>query len=268
MYDKYIVFAKSVAYQAGDIMRAYFNGDMGVELKSDETIVTRADKEINQMVIDRVSQEFPEHSVDGEEASSQGGLDGLWVCDPIDGTNPYAARLAVSVFSLAFVKDGEPLVGVIYDPFTDRMFWATKGGGAFINDQPTRVSQAGLERSSRVNYDQWSDSDYDVLTPLAKLSRETGVYLLSPGSATHMAALVAQGDFVASVFPGTEGKHVDIAAAKVIVEEAGGKVTDLFGNEQRYDRSINGAIVSNGLVHESLVELCSNQANKGKQEDI
>ena len=93
------------------------------------------------------------------------------------------------------------------------------------------------------------------MTPLSKLSAETNTYMVSPGSTTHMAAMVAQGDFVASIFPGTKGKNVDIAAAKVIVEEAGGKVTDLFGEEQRYDRDIRGAIVSNGVVHDELVEI-------------
>jgi len=67
------------------------------------------------------------------------------------------------------------------------------------------------------------------------------------------AACVANGDFVLAIYPGTKHKNCDIAAAKIIVEEAGGKVTDLFGNEQRYDGDINGAIISNGIVHEEAV---------------
>ena len=68
---------------------------------------------------------------------------------------------------------------------------------------------------------------------------------------------VASGEFNVAIFPGTKHKNCDIAAAKVIVEEAGGKVTDLFGNEQRYDRDINGAIISNNIVHKEVVDAIS-----------
>ena len=66
---------------------------------------------------------------------------------------------------------------------------------------------------------------------------------------------IASGDFTMAIFPGTKHKNCDIAAAKVIVEEAGGKVTDLFGNEQRYDKSINGAVISNGKIHKEVIDL-------------
>ena len=68
---------------------------------------------------------------------------------------------------------------------------------------------------------------------------------------------VANGDFNLAIFPGTKHKNCDIAAAKVIVEEAGGKVTDLFGNEQKYDRDINGAVISNGIVHDEVIAALS-----------
>lgn len=251
--QRYLEFAKAVAYEGGEMMRQYFGKNPESEFKGDDTIVTIADKEINDMVIDRVRVAFPGHAIDGEEASYAQDTKHVWVCDPIDGTNPFAMTVAVSVFSLAYVYDGEPLVGVIYDPFADRLFWAAKGGGAYINDTKTHVSSLNLEPRATLNVDWSPKSEHDVVTPLVELSKRTGCYLLSPGSAAHAAALVAQGGFVASVFPGMRGKNVDIAAAKVIVEEAGGKVTDLFGEEQRYDRDIRGAIVSNGVVHEEIV---------------
>ena len=90
---------------------------------------------------------------------------------------------------------------------------------------------------------------YDVLRALDRQN-----YFVSLGSAVHACMCVASGDFAFSIFPGTTGKNYDIAAAKVIVGEAGGRVTDLFGHEQRYDQDINGAIISNGRVHGELVE--------------
>ncbi len=255
MYDEHLVFAKSVALEAGEVMLKYFGTVMDNEQKEDDTIVTVADKEINTMVINRVNEIYSDHAVIGEEESRHKDTKHAWVCDPIDGTNPFAMSLAVSVFSLAYVYDGEPLVGVIYDPFAKRLFWACKGGGAYVNDEPLSVSTDNFIPGARVNFDWWAKAEFDILPKLTQLSKDTGVYLLSPGSTTHMAALVAQGDFVASIFCGTKGKCMDIAAAKVIVEEAGGKVTDMYGHDQRYDGDINGAIVSNGVVHEQLVNL-------------
>lgn len=78
------------------------------------------------------------------------------------------------------------------------------------------------------------------------------------GSITRASCCVATGDYSLTIFTGTEHKHCDIAAVKVIVEEAGGKVTDLFGNEQRYDQSIKGALISNGVVHDEVVNVIKN----------
>jgi fructose-1,6-bisphosphatase/inositol monophosphatase family enzyme len=124
------------------------------------------------------------------------------------------------------------------------------------------VSTSGFGGKARMNFDWWPNAPYDILAPLKKLSEEQNVYLLSPGSTTHMAALVAEGEFLASVFAGTKGKNVDIAAAKVIVEEAGGKVTDLFGADQRYDGDIRGAIVSNGRIHDDVVRYLAHELQK------
>ena len=79
---------------------------------------------------------------------------------------------------------------------------------------------------------------------------------------------VANGDFNLAIFPGTTHKNCDIAAAKVIVEEAGGKVTDLFGNEQRYDQSINGAVISNSVVHDEAITALKNNLKDLKNEII
>lgn len=262
--NQYLEFAKSLAYEAGSIMKKYFGQNPDSKLKEDATIVTIADTEVNSMVIARVQASYPDHAVDGEEESDLKESDHVWVCDPIDGTNPYAMQLPISVFSLALVVDGKPIVGVIYDPFCDKLYSAAVGKGAQMNDEPLHVSTQGFGAKARVNVDWWPDAEYDILTQMRDMSLREHVYLLSPGSTTHMAALVAEGQFVASVFPGTKGKNVDIAAAKVIVEEAGGKVTDLFGNEQRYDGDLKGALVSNGVVHDAILEYLKPAVEKGE----
>lgn len=235
-------------------MLTHFHSDVAHREKDDKTIVTIADEEINQLVIDEVEKAYPEHSVFGEEASNDKKHTYAWVCDPIDGTVPYAKGLPVSVFSLALVKDGTPLVGVVYDPFMKRLYSAIKDAGAFLNDAPISVSNTGLERHAIINVEWWPEAEYDIDTACHKISLHTKAYVLHLGTVIDAACYVAAGRYEACVFAGTKGKNVDIAAVKVIVEEAGGKVTDLFGNEQRYDGDIKGAIVSNGVVHDQLVQ--------------
>lgn len=249
----YLEFSKSLAYKAGEIMLKHFHVDVETRTKADKSIVTVADEEINQIVIDEIGLKYPTHSVFGEEASINKQSELIWVCDPIDGTIPYAKGIPVSVFSLALVENGTPVVGVVYDPFTKKMYNAVKGGGAYLNDVPISVSALELAQGSTINCEWWSTAPYDVSSVMHDLSLETSVYVMNIGCIINSACLVASGQLVASVYPGTNGKNVDIAAVKVIVEEAGGIVTDIHGLEQRYDTDIDGAIISNKIVHEKLV---------------
>lgn len=251
-YKIYLDFAKDIANEAGKIMKKYFFKKDISSYKGDKTIVTLADKKINSYLIKRVKEEFPTHSVDGEEEQF-GNSSYVWVCDPVDGTAMYARHIPVAVFSLALVIDGVSTIGVIYDPFTDNMYTAIKGKGAYQNNEKISVNDYTLEDMRSVShYDLWPEADYDISSVVQELGRKT--YFIGLGSIIRACTCVASGEFSLAIFPGTTHKNCDIAATKVIVEEAGGKVTDLFGNEQRYDRSINGAVISNGKVHDEVVE--------------
>lgn len=253
MEKEYLKFAKEIAYKAGKIMMKYFKEDNGASYKFDQTIVTKADREINEYLIKRVKEEFPTHSVDGEEEKF-GKSNHIWVCDPVDGTAMYARHIPVAVFSLALVIDGEPKIGVVYDPFTDSLYSAVKGEGAYKNDEKITVNDIELDDKRSVsNFDMWPKSEYNIYDVIKELGKKT--YFVSIGSVIRGCMCVANGDFNLAIFPGTIHKNCDIAAVKVIVEEAGGKVTDLFGNEQRYDEDINGAVISNGKVHEEVIAL-------------
>ncbi len=237
--QEYLNFAKEMATKAREIMIKYFKEDNGASYKLDQTIVTKADQAINSYLIAKVKEKFPSHSVDGEE-EQYGTSDYVWVCDPIDGTAMYARHIPVAVFSLALVINGTPTVGVVYDPFTENLYSAIKGKGAYKNDEKINVNDIELNDMRSVsNFDMWPESEYNIYDVIKKLSQKT--YFVGLGSVIRACMCVANGDFNLAIFPGTKHKNCDIAAAKVIVEEAGGKVTDLFGNEQRYDEDINGA---------------------------
>ena len=255
-YNEYLNFANDIAKYAGKVMLKYFNQDNGASYKGDKTIVTLADKEINSYLIKQVKEKYPEHCVDGEEEQF-GKSKYVWVCDPVDGTAMYARHIPVAVFSLELVIDGKSTLGVVYDPFTESLYTAIKGEGAYKNNEKISVNNYNLDDIRTVCHcDMWSKAKYnicDVFKELSKITRLNDI-----GSIARASCCVATGDYSLTIFTGTEHKNCDIAAVKVIVEEAGGKVTDLFGNEQRYDQSIKGAIISNGIVHNDVLKFIKN----------
>lgn len=250
--NEYLNFAKEIAYEAGKIMLKYFKEDNGSSYKFDQTIVTKADTEINSYLIKRVKEKYPTHSVDGEE-EQLGKSNYIWVCDPVDGTAMYARHIPVAVFSLALVIDGISELGVVYDPFTDNLYYAIKGQGAYKNNEKISVNNITLNDMKSVsNFDMWPNADYNLYDCIKELGKKT--YFVSVGSVIRGCMCVANGEFNLAIFPGTKHKNCDIAAVKIIVEEAGGKVTNLFGEEQRYDQDINGAVISNGIVHQEVID--------------
>lgn len=250
--EEYLEFAKEIAQAAGKIMLKYFHGNNGASYKGDRSIVTLADTEINTYLIKRVKEKFPTHSVDGEEEKF-GESKYVWVCDPVDGTAMYARHVPVAVFSLALVIDGISKVGVVYDPFMEQMYTAIQGQGSYLNGEKITVNNYALEDMRSVsNFDMWPSAKYPVYELLRELGKKT--YFVGVGSVIRACMCVASGEFDLAIFPGTKRKNCDIAAAKVIVEEAGGKVTNFWGEEQRYDEDIDGAIVSNGKVHEEVIQ--------------
>lgn len=249
---EYLEFAKSIAKEAEKIMKKYFVEDNGASYKLDSTIVTKADKEINDYLIKKVKEQYPRHSVDGEEKQF-GKSDCKWVCDPVDGTAMYARHIPVAVFSLALVTKGIPVVGVVFDPFTNSLYYAAKGMGSYKNNQKIHVNNISLDDMKSVShYDMWPKSEYNLFPIIEQLGKKT--YFISIGSIIRASMCVAAGEFNLALFPGTKHKNCDIAAVKVIVEEAGGMVTDLLGNNQRYDQDITGAIISNKKVYKEVLK--------------
>jgi len=246
-------FAKNFAKKAGKIMLKNFQLGMKKEWKKDNSPVTETDLKINSLLIEEVKRNFPGQSVLAEEESFMlEKSDYIWVCDPVDGTFPFSHGIPVATFSLALVKNGEPIIGVVLDPFEGRLFFASKGKGSFLNGKKIHVSNKKSFSNIIGECEVWINSKYnvnDLFLEFIKMDAKITKFI----SFVYPTALVAAGEYDFSVFP--HSTCHDVAAVKIIVEEAGGKTTDIFGNEQRYDREINGFIASNGVLHDKLVEL-------------
>lgn len=250
--EKERTFAIAIARHAGEVMRAYYQKhDKNTALKADKSPVTAADTLINEYLIEQVGQVFPTHGVLGEEASTMTADHVMvWVCDPIDGTIPFILGLPTAMFSLALVRDGEPILGVAYDPFLDRLFCAVKGQEATCNDQPIHVSSRTLADGAIIAGPSHTKGVLRGQALYESLHQQGASVTLFSGN-VYKCTLVADGHLDGRIFSGPCAH--DIAALKVIVEAAGGRVTDLSGNEQRYDGHIKGAIISNGVIHNDLL---------------
>lgn len=248
----YKTFAIDLAKKAGETILTNFTKENSSHYKPDGSPVTEVDLQINSFVISEIKKHFPNHNIKGEEQSDlKNDSEFLWVCDPIDGTYNFAHHIPLIVFSLALLKDGQPILGVVFDPFANHLFYAEQGKGAFLNDKPISVSPDTDPAKNIVEISQSVRSIYK-LWPLFKNLANAGIRTMRLGSTIYAGSMVANGNFIGMVFA-HESAH-DIAALKIIVEEAGGRVTDLFGHDQRYDEPIKGAIVSNGKIHQLLVD--------------
>lgn len=252
-YDKELAFTKELAEKSGALISANLSLSTEAVWKEDNTPLTATDTEVNQLVIKSIQEAFPNDGILGEEESYEPTRARLWVVDPIDGTQPFTLGAPVSTFCLSLVWEGQPVLGIIYDPFTKHMFWAAQGQGAFMNNEAIHVSdskslaQNFILLSSRMEEDQRTTGGL-----FDEIEKQRGKSL-NFRSFAYGSTFVACGRAVGTII-GVPNAW-DVAATKIIVEEAGGKVTDSYGKMRRYDQNGSGLVASNGHVHEQLLKL-------------
>ena len=254
--EEYLQFAKQLANEAEEIALKYFSFETETTWKGDDTPLTIADTEINDLVIKRINETYPTHSIYGEEKSHRKeGSEYIWVCDPIDGTMAFSCGLPIFVFSIALVdqKTGLPVLGLINDPIMKNMYWAYKGSGAYRNGKKIVVSADTTLNNTYVNIGATGKSVGFSTIPCIQILIEKECKQMKLPSFIYGGIQVANGKFAGSVFYKRDGH--DAAALKIITEEAGGKVTDLNGQERRYDEDGLGCVVSNGILHNQILEV-------------
>jgi fructose-1,6-bisphosphatase/inositol monophosphatase family enzyme len=263
-YEAELAFATDLAHEAGEIMLRHFGADdLGTEWKADDTPLTVADTAINKLFIEWVKSVFPEHGVLGEEESFEPERDYVWAVDPIDGTVMFDLGMPLSTFSAALVerKDGQPLVAVTYDPYLKELYSATIGGGAFMNDEPITVSRATELRHGVVAVTGRNVQEQGVDFRPGKINeqlRAQGARSINLASFVYTSNRIARGQLLGSVI-GSAGAW-DIAASGLIVEEAGGVVTDLKGNKRRFDEDGLGCIMAaNKTIHAMILGMINEQ---------
>lgn len=250
----YKTLALNLANEAGKIIKQNFELGMERTMKADGSPVTKTDLAINRLVVEEVKKNFPGHAVLGEEESHP-ILDAeyVWVCDPVDGTIPFSHGMPTCMFSLALCHNGAPVLGAACDPFLDRMFFAEKGKGAFLNGKKIAVSNHKTLDGAIISHCLWNKMKYPMPKLMDDAAFQKNVQPFGINSIVYNAMLLSAGQMEGITF-GHDTAH-DVAAIKIIVEEAGGKATDLKGNEQRYDMPVYGCVISNGLIHAEFLKL-------------
>jgi histidinol-phosphatase len=231
--DRALTVARDAAAAAADVIRRHYERGVAVETKADQTPVTVADREAEAAIKDVLRRAFPDHAFYGEELGREGDSEYLWLIDPIDGTKAFVRRYPMFSTQIALMHRGALVLGVSSAPLYGETAWARRGGGAFLDGVPLRVSAArefGAATAISIGNVKTltRDARWNVL---GELIRRTG-RIRGYGDFLHYH-LLARGciDLVIE----SDVNILDVAALAVIVREAGGVFTDLQGAELTLD---------------------------------
>lgn len=237
-------------------------GAVGVRAKEQHDFVSAADEASERRVLEVIAGAFPEHSVLSEEAGIVGGADSrhLWIVDPLDGTTNFLHGLPIWAVSVACARDGELVAGVVHDPLRDEWFVAERGGGARWDERPMRVSSrpglcgaflaTGYPFKARAALGRYLAA-FEAVFLEAKAIRRCGAAVLD---LAHTAAGVFDGFFEFRLSPW------DLAAGTLMIEEAGGAVSDLDGG-RRFLRGGN-LVAGNPAVQAELLRCIATHADE------
>lgn len=248
--------AETIVRQAGDILLSYFGNSLSCKDKAGAGFVTEADLAAEKFLIDKLSKVLPEAAFFAEESGINGDGDYCWVIDPLDGTTNFAHKIPYFCISVALTYKQEPILAVIYQPILKEMFTALKNKGAFLNDNPIKISNVtDFGRSFLVigiPYETNEDYYKRFLEDISKIMKSAYAFRHF-GAAALDLAYVACGRFDAIFFE--DLSWWDFAAGMLMIHEAGGITSD-FANKPilSTSRSFVGA---NKDMHGILLQLLS-----------
>jgi myo-inositol-1(or 4)-monophosphatase len=254
-YEDMMDVAIAAARQAAVVLMERFGDVIHVASKDKvhKELVTDVDLQVEGEIITVIKEDYPNHSILSEE---QGSLytasEYKWIIDPLDGTHNYARRLPIFGTSIALEHKGEVVLGVIGLPYFDEIYTAERGRGSYLNCEEIHVSNTELSQSLMIYDTKLRVNREPMVASLSDLIPEIFIIRMF-GCSTWDLSLIAKGqadfnvDFTA--------KPWDLAAGALIVEEAGGKVTDIQGKP--WNAYTQGFVASNGKVHEEVLSIVS-----------
>jgi 3'(2'), 5'-bisphosphate nucleotidase len=258
--------AKALARQAGERIMNFYNTSFITEeklgLDNFTEPVTEADREASRIIVGGLLTEFPDDGIlSEEEADDKTRLtkDRVWIIDPIDGTNGFVNHEGDFAVQIGLAIEGKSVLGVVYEPLTEKLFWAIKDSGAWL-ELPDKEPQR-LKVSAKTNFRQMilAASRSHRSSRMDKVAKTFGFRKeIKRGSVGVKVGLLAQQECDIYIHLSPRTKHWDTCAPQIILEEAGGKMTDLFGGSIVYNttnvQNYNGVVSTNGVSHDAAIQ--------------
>ena len=251
MPSQFLTVALEAAKNAEEIITSYYTSDaMKVELKADKTPVTLADTGAEKVIRETIKQAFPDHGFIGEEYGiEEGESPYLWIIDPIDATKNYIRKIPIFGTQIALMKGAELILGVSNAPLLNELLYAEAGSGAFLNGEPITVSSVTHPKDAMVCHGglKWFIEKgtfpgiYNFIKDAARTRGFGDFYMYHLVASARADAAV---EAAISIW--------DIAAISVIVREAGGKVTDIRG--QDITKDTESMVATNGILHNTVLD--------------
>jgi 3'(2'), 5'-bisphosphate nucleotidase len=264
--EREIEVATELARTAGAVLLRHYNSPFLVEQKvnalQETEEVTAADREANELIVARLSKEFPEDGILAEESTdTEHRLEKnrVWLIDPMDGTKNFIRRDGDFAVQIGLAVNGESVLGTVYQPVREVLYRAVRGGGSWIEEKSNAARRMSV--SSRTNPNEMVlASSRSHRSP--RMERVVSTFQFKDevrrGSVGVKIGLITeqQADLYLHLSPST--KQWDTCGPEIILQEAGGRLTDLFGQPLRYNGiridNRNGIVATNGAAHETVIE--------------
>lgn len=264
IYDREMSVALELAREAGAAILDVYEGPFEIEQKADAgdlEPVTQADRVANEIIVNRLGREFPEDGILAEESIDTArrlGKSRVWMIDPLDGTTGFIDGNGDFAVQIGLAKDGECVLGVVYQPLTGVLYRAVRGGGAWVERPEIVPERASVSDHTDLATMRLAASRSHRSPRMDRVVQCFGVKQeVRRGSVGIKIGLIIeqQCDLYVHLSPRT--KQWDTCAPEIILHEAGGRLTDLFGKPLRYNlpevQNRNGIVASNGVAHAQII---------------
>lgn len=246
--SKFLHVALDAVKKAEEVILRYYHHGVGIEVKDDNSPVTVADKEAEKIIIRTIKEKFPEHRFLGEESGdSEGQSEYVWIIDPIDGTISFGRGVPIFTTEIALMYNNEIILGVSNVPMLQSLVCAEKGTGSYHNGKRIHVSRVTSLKEAYISY----GGSMNTRTLVPKVLRILQA-ARSSVSGLHAWAhhLVAAGKLECALHGAAN--IWDVAAGVIIVQEAGGRCSDLYGNKITWESK--SFLLSNDILHDRILE--------------
>jgi 3'(2'), 5'-bisphosphate nucleotidase len=263
-YDREMSIALALAREAGAAILDVYDGPFEIEQKAgagDLEPVTQADRVANEIIVNRLGREFPEDGILAEESidtERRLGKSRVWMIDPLDGTTGFIDGNGDFAVQIGLAEDGECVLGVVYQPLTGVLYRAVRGGGAWVERPEMEPERARVSAHTDLATMRLAASRSHRSPRMDRVVQSFGVKQeVRRGSVGIKVGLIVeqQCDLYVHLSPRT--KQWDTCAPEIILREAGGRLTDLFGKPLRYNspevQNRNGIVASNGVAHGEVI---------------